>query len=102
MPLFSPSFRPAAEWGRSPFSLRRGWGSFPRQVHSCRSGSWYQHSGVANFFNSIHQLTLWRMLSKRLANAPAGRDLPIDNLSSQFFANVYLDALDDQLGNDKR
>ena len=42
------------------------------------------------------------MLSKRLANAPAGRDLPIDNLSSQFFANVYLDALDDQLGNDKR
>jgi len=31
---------------------------------------------------------------KRLANAPAGRGLPIGNLSSQFFANVYLDALD--------
>ncbi|WP_049467705.1 RNA-directed DNA polymerase, partial [Stenotrophomonas maltophilia] len=31
---------------------------------------------------------------KKLANAPAGRGLPIGNLSSQFFANVYLDALD--------
>lgn len=31
---------------------------------------------------------------KRLANAPQGRGLPIGNLSSQFFANVYLDALD--------
>ncbi len=31
---------------------------------------------------------------KRLANAAPGRGLPIGNLSSQFFANVYLDALD--------
>ncbi len=31
---------------------------------------------------------------KRLVNAGAGRGLPIGNLSSQFFANVYLDALD--------
>ena len=31
---------------------------------------------------------------KRLCNAPAGHGLPIGNLSSQFFANVYLDALD--------
>jgi RNA-directed DNA polymerase len=31
---------------------------------------------------------------KRLANAPQGCGLPIGNLSSQFFANVYLDALD--------
>jgi len=31
---------------------------------------------------------------KRLDNAPAGCGLPIGNLSSQFFANVYLDALD--------
>ena len=31
---------------------------------------------------------------KRLANAPAGCGLPIGNLSSQFFANVYLHALD--------
>lgn len=31
---------------------------------------------------------------KRLANAPADTGLPIGNLSSQFFANAHLDALD--------
>jgi hypothetical protein len=31
---------------------------------------------------------------KRLLNSPADTGLPIGNLSSQFFANVYLDALD--------
>jgi len=31
---------------------------------------------------------------KRLFNAPADHGLPIGNLSSQFFANVHLDALD--------
>ena len=31
---------------------------------------------------------------KRLVNQPAALGLPIGNLSSQFFANVYLDALD--------
>ncbi len=31
---------------------------------------------------------------KRLKNAPAGKGLPIGNLTSQFFANVYLDQLD--------
>jgi RNA-directed DNA polymerase len=31
---------------------------------------------------------------KRLENAPPGCGLPIGNLSSQFFANVYLDQLD--------
>ncbi len=31
---------------------------------------------------------------KRLKNAPAGIGLPIGNLTSQFFANIYLDRLD--------
>ncbi|MHA4858161.1 RNA-directed DNA polymerase, partial [Enterococcus faecium] len=31
---------------------------------------------------------------KRLTNQPAHLGLPIGNLSSQFFANVYLDELD--------
>ena len=34
---------------------------------------------------------------KRLENAPKDRGLPIGNLSSQFFANVYLDALDQRV-----
>ena len=111
---------------------------FARQVHSGQGGGWYLQLDVANFFNSIHRPTLWKMLRKRmsqrntsltvqrtthallrysplhagvqyrataaevaqvpphkrLAHAPAGRGLPIGNLSSQFFANVYLDALD--------
>jgi retron-type reverse transcriptase len=33
-------------------------------------------------------------LHKRLANQPAHLGLPIGNLSSQFFANIYLNALD--------
>ncbi len=111
---------------------------FIRQIHGGQGGGWYLQLDVANFFNSIHRPTLWRMLRKRmaarkvstqvqrathallrrsplhagvqvratpaelaqvpahkrLANAPTGRGLPIGNLSSQFFANVYLDALD--------
>jgi len=34
---------------------------------------------------------------KSLFNAPVGVGLPIGNLSSQFFANVYLDALDQHI-----
>lgn len=41
----------------------------------------------AHLFNQMPQ-------HKRLAAQPAWLGLPIGNLSSQFFANVYLDALD--------
>ncbi|MFO8073187.1 MAG: RNA-directed DNA polymerase, partial [Polyangia bacterium] len=38
----------------------------------------------------------WRLVPghKSLLNRPPGKGLPIGNLTSQFFANVYLDALD--------
>ncbi len=39
---------------------------------------------------------------KRLTNQPAHLGLPIGNLSSQFFANVYLDALDKHVKHDLR
>ncbi len=124
--------------GRGSHAAVRRAQQFVRQVHSGQGGGWYLQLDVANFFNSIHRPTLWRMLRtrlrrrgaplivqqcthallrrsplhagvqyratateqaqvpphKKLANAPAGRGLPIGNLSSQFFANVYLDALD--------
>lgn len=112
--------------------------NFVHQVNDGQGGGWYLQLDVANFFNSIHRPTLYRMLKrrmerfglpliarqathallrsapsaqgveylctaaqraqvpphKRLENAAPGCGLPIGNLSSQFFANVYLDALD--------
>ncbi|ORL58067.1 RNA-directed DNA polymerase [Pseudomonas putida] len=51
----------------------------PRENHDFRS--------PAHLFNRVPQ-------HKRLVVQPAYLGLPIGNLSSQFFANVYLDALD--------
>lgn len=47
----------------------------------------YQIRSPAHLFNRVPQ-------HKRLTTQPAHLGLPIGNLSSQFFANVYLDALD--------
>ncbi|MDH0042417.1 RNA-directed DNA polymerase [Pseudomonas juntendi] len=47
----------------------------------------YVERSPAHLFNRVPQ-------HKRLAAQPAYLGLPIGNLSSQFFANVYLDALD--------
>ena len=51
-----------------------------------------QHQGVINRFTSAERALV--PAHKRLENAPAGCGVPIGNLSSQFFANVYLDKLD--------
>lgn len=47
----------------------------------------YQIRSPAHLFNRVPQ-------HKRLTAQPAHLGLPIGNLSSQFFANVYLDAMD--------
>ena len=47
----------------------------------------YESRSPAHLFNRVPQ-------HKRLVAQPARLGLPIGNLSSQFFANVYLDALD--------
>ncbi|WP_233101298.1 RNA-directed DNA polymerase [Pseudomonas carnis] len=47
----------------------------------------YETRSPAHLFNRVPQ-------HKRLVAQPASLGLPIGNLSSQFFANVYLDALD--------
>jgi retron-type reverse transcriptase len=71
---------------------RAGLGSVPmRAVHALLRHP-VQRQGV------IHRATAAQRAQvpyhKRLENAPPGCGLPIGNLSSQFFANVYLDALD--------
>ena len=47
----------------------------------------YETRSPAHLFNRVPQ-------HKRLVAQPANLGLPIGNMSSQFFANVYLDALD--------
>ena len=47
----------------------------------------YETRSPAHLFNRVPQ-------HKRLVAQPARLSLPIGNLSSQFFANIYLDALD--------
>jgi hypothetical protein len=124
--------------GKGTHAAVRRLQSFVRQVHSGQGGGHYLQLDIANFFNSIHRETLWRMLKsrmqrggiseaaqrathallnypiertgvvmactdtersavppyKRLENAAPGCGIAIGNLSSQFFANVYLDRLD--------
>ena len=63
------------------------WQQLARQIllHDPREN--YQLRSAQRLFNRVPQ-------HKRLASQPAHLGLPIGNLSSQFFANVYLDALD--------
>ena len=129
------------------YSNRRGKGThvavrrlraFVRQVASGQGGGYYLQLDIRNFFASIHRLTLWQLVKrrmmraglpevvqhathallnypiertgvhmacteaeraavpphKRLENSAPGCGIAIGNLSSQFFANVYLDRLD--------
>lgn len=57
-------------------------------MHDPRSD--YEMRGAADLLERVPP-------HKRLANQPAALGLPIGNLSSQFFANVYLDALDQHM-----
>ena len=124
--------------GKGTHAAVRRLQGFVRQAASGQGGGWYLQLDVANFFNTIHRPTLYRLLKprmeraglpvpirravhalltyplartgirwaasaaeresvpahKRLELAPPGRGIAIGNLSSQFFANVYLDRLD--------
>jgi RNA-directed DNA polymerase len=124
--------------GKGTHAAVRRLHSFVRQVQSGQGGGYYLQLDIANFFNSIHRPTLYRLLKvhmeraslnppaqhvthalltfpiartgvhwacterereavpahKRLENAAPGCGIAIGNLSSQFFANVYLDRLD--------
>ncbi|MBQ3302745.1 MAG: hypothetical protein IJH04_11505, partial [Eggerthellaceae bacterium] len=52
-----------------------------------------ERQGVINRFTAAERELV--PAHKRLENAPSGCGIPIGNLSSQFFSNVYLDRLDD-------
>lgn len=79
-------------------------------------GGWIVKADVRKFFDSIDHEVLRRILSRKIKDRKAlwlcykfignnERGIPIGNLTSQFFANVYMDQLDhhvkDELGEKK-
>lgn len=80
-----------------------------RCMKFCQNYSWYLKMDIHKFFDTIHHTTLLRMLDRRFKDARVmdyfsqlidtysvtpGRGIPIGNLTSQFFANLYLGWLD--------
>jgi len=99
-------------WSRPAFFLKCDLANFfvaidkhvlREQLVSHIDGTWWQALAETILFHDPridvdvrsrpHELRLVPS-HKSLFNAPADTGLPIGNLSSQFFANVYLDALD--------
>ena len=82
-----------------------------RVQHLLRRFTWVGKIDIHHFFESLHHPTLYRMLERRIADdrvisltkaiishghsrVSTERGVPIGNLTSQHFANFYLDALD--------
>ncbi len=94
------------------FACRPGKGSLAavlRAQHHVRRFPWFVKSDMRAYFASIDHAALRGVLQRRFKNpgllalcnrilertpGPDGRGLPIGALTSQFFANTYLDALD--------
>jgi retron-type reverse transcriptase len=82
-----------------------------RAFHLVKSGSWFLKMDVRKYFDSISHAHLKLALRRRLKDervltvldaiidsyeTSPGRGIPIGNLTSQYFANHYLAALDHQ------
>lgn len=101
------------------YATRKGKGThaavFQTQQYM-RRWQWYFKADIEKFFDSIDHAILLTLIKKKIHDprlletiakiirngGQHGKGLPIGNLTSQFFANVYLDPLDhflkDQLG----
>jgi retron-type reverse transcriptase len=76
--------------------------------HYLRLNQWYYKADIAKFFDSIDHQTLLSIIQRKIkdpkviwlirqivySGGEKGKGLPIGNLTSQFFANVYLNELD--------
>lgn len=74
----------------------------------CRSRVWYAHLDVRHYFSSVDHEILLRLLARHVkvlwlfnickkiisSFGVGGRGLPLGNLSSQWFANIYLHEMD--------
>jgi len=98
------------------YATRKGKGSHAavkRAQVFLRKNAWYLKMDMEKYFDSIDHAILLRLIGRKIkdqavmelttrivANSDqsrglaAGKGLPIGNLTSQFFANVYLDPLD--------
>lgn len=76
-----------------------------------RTNFWYFKTDVKKYFNSIDHQILYSIITRNIKDSKLlklikniihnggqqGKGLPIGNLTSQFFANIYLDQLDHYL-----
>lgn len=99
-------------WVDDSYACRTGKGTLAavkRVQHQANPGSWYVKVDVRRYFNSVNHAILLDLVRRRFKNRPllellsrivhsynvtTGRGLPIGSLTSQFFANHYLDGLD--------
>ncbi len=105
------------------YATRKGKGTHRavRRAQQClRRNAWFVKMDVARFFDSVDHGVLLEIVRRRIKDARVldlvrrilvtsdrsrglsrGKGLPIGNLTSQFFANVYLDPLDHFLKDDR-
>src|SRR5690606_7235150 len=94
------------------YACRRGKGldaALERTRAFMARGGWYLKLDVRKYFDSIHHDTLKTMLRRRFKDrvvlrhfdaiidgyeSSPGRGVPIGNLTSQYFSNFYLAAMD--------
>jgi len=105
-PLLDPAF-----YAHS-YACRKGRGTHAavlrlQQWMASRPGWWFLQLDVRSFFPSIDREVLYSIISRKigdtrildliasqLRSAPGRGGIPIGNLTSQLFANLYLDVLD--------
>ncbi|MBC8371045.1 MAG: RNA-directed DNA polymerase [Planctomycetes bacterium] len=94
------------------YACRKGKGldaALARSIKFSRRGDWYLQLDIKKYFNTINHQVLNNLLRRRFKEAKlldlfatvldsyhvlSGEGVPIGNLTSQFFANHYLGALD--------
>ncbi len=112
MPVFEPTFI------YHSYATRTGKGTHKSIIQAqqfIRQYSWYYKFDIKHFFETVNHDVMLALIARKvkdkavlqlcekiIRNAPDDSGLPIGNLTSQFFANVYLNPLDhfikEQLG----
>jgi RNA-directed DNA polymerase len=104
MPIFEKKFI------FDSYATREGKGThkaIARAQSFSRRYQWYYKMDIKHFFETVDQELMLKMLERKIKdqkllnlaakiiyNPPGDKGLPIGNLTSQFFANVYLTPLD--------